>query len=84
MKRFKVNENMIMWSFRYALGRRTGAVTDVVETLKRIWKELEPFTQQQIREEIQNALRVNSAGDTCDIVQWQKILKLSIKTLKDI
>ena len=47
MKTFKVSENIIMWSFRGVLGRKTGAVTDVVEHLKKHWKDLKPFIKHQ-------------------------------------
>lgn len=71
---FKVNENYIMWGFRYALGRRTGAVLDVVETLNRVWEQLKPFTQQQIKEEIQTAISQERAGGKCDVESWKVIL----------
>ena len=72
--KFLVSENMIMWAFRYALGRRTGAVTDVVDFLKENWDKLQPFTQNQIQEEIRNAIRLERAGSGIDITQWQSLL----------
>ena len=65
-----------MWAFRYALGRRTGAVTDVVDHLKMHWKKLEPFTQEQIKEEIQSAIDRWDAGQSCDVDSWKEILEL--------
>lgn len=76
--KFKVNENYIMWGFRYALGRRTGAVLDVVTQLKNCWSDLHPFTQNQIKEEITTAINTDRAGDNCDIDSWREILKLNI------
>ena len=76
MKTFKVSENMIMWSFRYSLGRKTGAVTDVVEHLKKHWKDLKPFIKHQIKEEIKTAISKDLAGDNCDIKNWKEILDL--------
>lgn len=73
---FLVSENTIMWAFRYALGRRTGAVLDVTDTLKKHWKNLRPFTQTQIKEEIREAIRMDQAGSDCDVTNWQKILEL--------
>jgi len=73
--KFEVPENMIMWAFRYALGRRTGAVTDVVEFLLQNWSKLSSFTRKQIKEEIATAILMENAGDYCDIVQWQEILE---------
>ena len=76
MKEFLVSENMIMWAFRYSLGRRTGAVSDVIETLKKHWQKLEPFTQGQIKQEIGQAIGLDQAGDKCDVDHWAEILKL--------
>lgn len=81
-KEFIVNENYIVWGFRYALGRKTGAVDDVVTTLKRVWGDLEPFTQEQIQSEIEDAIKLGRAGWDCDIESWQEILSLEIKNEK--
>jgi hypothetical protein len=71
-----VTENMIMWAFRYALGRRTGAVTDVVENLKVNWDSLQKFTKAQIQDEIEIAIKQDWAGSQRDISQWLEVLKL--------
>ena len=76
MKKFVVSENMIMWAFRYALGRRTGAVTDVCDFLKANWKDLQNFTKLQIQKEIDQAIKMDVAGDSCDIESWKEILEL--------
>lgn len=74
MKRYMVDEDMIMWAFRYALGRRTGAVYSVIEHLKEYWSELEPFTQDQIKREINDAIRLYRTGDECDTDAWMEVL----------
>ena len=74
--KFLVSENMIMWAFRYALGRRTYAVTDVVDHLKKYWNKLEPFTQHQIQEEITTAIKTECAGGECDVESWNEVLSL--------
>jgi len=74
--KFKVSEDMLMWAFRYALGRCTGAITDVVEHLKMHWKKLRPFTQRQIKNEIHTAITMARAGDKCDIERWGEISDL--------
>lgn len=74
--KFLVSENYIMWGFRYALGRRTGAVNDVVDKLKMIWSDLSDFTQKQIRYEIEQAISQDRAGAECDVKNWQEILAL--------
>ena len=73
-ERFIVSENMVMWAFRYALGRRTGAVDSVVRHLKMHWNKLRPFTQSQIKEEITKAVDSDCAGGDCDVESWKEIL----------
>lgn len=76
--KYLVSENTIMWAFRYALGRKTGAVIDVCDTLKEHWENLSSFTQDQIQCEIKSAIINNRAGMSCDVEQWKKILKLPV------
>ena len=68
-----------MWAFRYALGRRTGAVDSVVTHLRRHWGVLEGFTRQQIKNEIKVAIERDWAGNDCDVEEWQKVLKFKVK-----
>lgn len=76
-KRFLVSENMIMWSFRYALSRRTGAVIDVIEHLIENWEELADFTKKQIKREIKTAIALDKAGANCDVNSWKELLSLN-------
>jgi len=78
--KYLVTENMIMWAFRYALGRRTGAVIDVVEQLKKHWEGLEPNTRIQIQEEILIAIDRDRAGDDCDVQSWNEIIEFDRKS----
>ncbi|MDD2822821.1 MAG: hypothetical protein PHQ59_01945 [Candidatus Daviesbacteria bacterium] len=73
----KEDIDILFFAFRYALGRRTGAVSLVVDYLKNHWVEIDGHTQKQIQEEITQAIDRNEAGDNCDIENW-----LEIKTLK--
>lgn len=73
---FVVTENTLMWAFRYALGRKTGAVSDVVDTLKMNWSKLSHNTQEQIKQEIGIAISLEKAGMDCDIKEWESILNL--------
>lgn len=76
-QKFLVDENMLMWAFRYALGRRTGAVMNVCDHLKMHWKKLKPQTQQQIKDEIRDyPTKYSKLGDQCDIESWEEILNL--------
>jgi hypothetical protein len=75
MIKFEVSENMIMWAFRYALGRRTGAVQDVIECLDKHWKSLKQFTRDQIKIEIKIAIDRDEAGSQCDVNNWKRVLE---------
>ena len=75
-----VSENMIMWAFRYALGRRTGAVWDVVSQLKEHWTKLEQHTRDQIKHEIEIAIDQDRAGDDCDVKTWNEIFEFDRKS----
>lgn len=70
---FKVEENIIMWAFRYALGRRTGVVESVICCLMYNWNNLSKFTRNQIIREIDIAIKTDNAGSQCDIKNWQRI-----------
>lgn len=70
---------LLLQSFRYCLGRMTGAVSDCVENLTRYWYILPPAWQQQIHEDINRAIEMGSAGMDIDEREWKKILKLPIK-----
>jgi len=75
MIKFEVQENIIMWAFRYALGRRTGAVQDVIDCLDKNWKLLKQFTRDQIKIEIKIAIDRDEAGSQCDVNNWKRVLE---------
>lgn len=73
----KDDEDVLFFAFRYALGRRTGAVTLLVAQIKRHWKHLTPQTQKQIQDEINDFERMyGNLGGECDKEAWQEILDL--------
>ena len=72
---FIVQENIIMWAFRYALGRRTGAVQDVIDCLDKNWNQLKQFTRDQIKIEIKIAIDRDEAGSQCDVKNWKRVLE---------
>lgn len=75
----KDDEDVLFFAFRYALGRRTGAVTLLVQQLKANWQKLRPHTQEQVQDEIRSAIENKNAGDTCDIQSWAEVLALPIQ-----
>lgn len=66
-------------AFRYALGRQTYVVSDVVETIIRNWDELSSNVQRRIKMEIEEAISKNMAGHEMDVKEWKKILKCILK-----
>jgi len=79
MNKFEVDENIIMYSFRYCLGRKTSAVSEMADYLFDNWDKLRPFTQNQMQEEIKYAIKRGYAGMDCDVIEWKKILDLKVK-----
>ena len=77
--KFEVDENIIMYAFRYCLGRRTYAVSEMVTVLINSWDKLKPQTQRKIQEEIKEDMDRGNAGDDCDVQDWKKILDLKVE-----
>ena len=72
----KINSAIIFYAFRYALGRKTYVVSEVVDYLIENWKELSNTTQFLIQTEIRIAIERKEAGMNMDVKQWKKLLKL--------
>ena len=73
-KTLKVTELTLVASFRYALGRRTYIVTEVVDDILINWDKLSRKFKDTIAKEIKEAIENNNAGDQMDIQEWNKIL----------
>lgn len=69
---------LLLESFRYCLGRKTGAVSDCVERLEQYWGEIPRDWQIQIQKDIVRAILTGQAGMNMDVQEWEKILKLKI------
>ena len=61
------------WAVRYALGRRTYAVSDVCRTLTIRRDCLRPKTRAAIVADIDRAAATNAMGDDMDARQWQAL-----------
>ena len=73
---FEVEENMVVFAFRYALGRKTYAVKEVSDYLIDNWHRFSPHTKDQIVRDIDRAIEINEAGHECDINAWKRIILL--------
>ncbi len=71
--------NLLLCSFRYALGRRTYITSDCAAWLTQWWHILPRQWQEQIHDDIRQAIERNAAGHACDIEQWKRVLALPIK-----
>jgi hypothetical protein len=77
MKTMQLSHEMLFYAFRYALGRKTYAVIDVVVELMTHWKELDDRLRRLIIYEIERAIQDDRAGMLCDVEEWKKILLLN-------
>lgn len=73
-----VSNDMVVFAFRYALGRQTAAVSIVVNEITKLWPELSQFDRSQIKREIIQAMKTGDAGDACDVRQWETLLNLTV------
>tara|TARA_R110000803_G_scaffold154466_1_gene219250 strand:+ start:684 stop:905 length:222 start_codon:yes stop_codon:yes gene_type:complete len=72
----KLEEDILFYAFRYALGRRTHAVSTVCEFIIKNWDAIHPFTQDMIKSEITTAIEDDSIGMEMDKNEWERILDL--------
>jgi hypothetical protein len=72
--------DMLVYAFRYALGRRTYSTSTMSEHLRTYWGSLPLPWQQLVQREIMEAIESNCAGDACDIASWRAVLALPLKT----
>jgi len=66
---------ILLYAFRYALGRRTYSSMIMSEKLIAEWDNIEPGFQKQICDDIRHAIKHGIAGDQCDIREWEKVLR---------
>lgn len=71
-----IDECILLYAFRYALGRRTYAVSDVYDALVRNWALMKQCSKDLIKKEIEDARKRDSLGDACDAELWLSILDL--------
>ena len=73
------DENILVFAFRYALGRRSTAPGIVADVLIERWNDLKPHTQIQVQREISSAIDMGEAGQPCDVETWKQVLALPAK-----
>lgn len=68
-----VEPYILIYAFRYALGRMTGAPTDVVEAILENKDKLDIWQQVQIYTDIRKAEKENRLGQDCDKEVWLRL-----------
>lgn len=69
---------ILVYAFRYALGRMTYATATVADRLKRDWNRLPRHTREQIQSDIRQAIANGTAGMEMDARGWSALLDLPI------
>lgn len=68
-------QDLLITSFRYCLGRRTGISKECADRLVKYWDQIEPPFQSQIRRDIKQAIEHGNAGSKEDVRQWERVLE---------
>lgn len=64
---------MMNWAVRYALGRRTYAVSDTARYMIRVMKMLDNKTIHVMLRDINEHQGCDDLGDECDAIEWMKL-----------
>lgn len=72
----KVSELTLLASFRYALGRQTYIVPEVVENILANWQVLSQNAKDTIKAEIKETIENSIIGHDLDKESWNKIIEL--------
>lgn len=70
--------DILIYAFRYTLGRMTYAPYTIITVLKQCWGELSDADKRLYQREIREAIELNKAGMDCDVQAWSEILKLEV------
>jgi len=71
-------KDILIFGFRYALGRMSTAPSIMVEVIQKNWFDFTDGQRHLIQREIKEAIEHNMAGMDCDIKTWEKLLKLPL------
>jgi len=69
---------LLIYAFRYALPRSSGAVDTVSMEIRKHWGDLPSFDKELVKREIRIAFETGRVGDDKDKIQWRKILELEL------
>ena len=73
----QLETKLLFWmAFRYALGRSTYIVNDMIRLIKINWGNMRGDEQAKFKQEINQAIDRGHAGMEIDVIEWRKILEL--------
>ena len=72
------SRDILIYAFRYALGRMSYSVSIVRDEIARNWSQLSEGDRKLYHREIREAISNNRAGMECDIRTWSTILMLPV------
>jgi len=67
--------SMRICTFRYALGRSTYIVSEVVDELIEHWDEFKEWERNMMCNDINHAIERGVAGMEMDVKEWQRVLE---------
>jgi len=70
--------DLLIYAFRYTLGRATYAPHTVIAVLKKSWNNISQGDKRLYQREIKEAIEHDMAGHDLDKEEWSKILELDI------
>jgi len=73
-----MNNDILFYAFRYALGRMSYCVHTVANEIIGNWEGIDVYTQLQIQAEIITAIQDGRAGMKMDVESWEQVLKLEV------
>ncbi len=79
MLKFGGNErDVLIYAFRYALGRATYSTSTMSRLIYKNWGVLSEHDKRLFQREIQEAFDLEQYGMECDKASWQIILDLEV------
>lgn len=74
VRNYPIPPEIMIYAFRYAIGRKSVAPAYVVDELENQWVYLKKDGRALIKREINQAIDANLAGMACDVELWRKVL----------
>jgi len=63
--------SLAIYALRYCVGRRSAAVSEVIEIVSAHWDEIDDKCKVIIKRDLEDAIASRDLGDDCDVAQWK-------------